>query len=527
MEISVTKTTGSGSFATVAPENYSYSEDVTSLNPYELDGGAGQVSVTAPSNLLDKDGATHPNSALMINNEMILKDDLYGEVSFQVRQVSVSDGMASVTGNTIMWRLNVEKTAPPHGGLGATLFTAIQTYCNLVDVTPVVSAELQAELDAIPVNFVGWRGNVWEHLKMLCAGISLSATDNIGLEMYVDGADLVFRKAKQETVIFNKGHISQDLQVDVFETAKVVNLFNYNTTYGLDRIVQEQNPVNPVYAVNENVSITDTLQVDAGQTIVKRFQINASLESVNQPVAVSAITQLPYQGTVGEYVIVGSDDLPIMPAQWIAQGGSLTVALTENPSEIEITITAPPAVTLPHADDADLGYAPYKIGVESSGDADYPALYIVGTGVFFKKTEHQFFTGASDSFTPQDSVTSIDNPFITNRKDLSIRGVAAAQAVCGPKVTLSEERFGEISFGSTIGQMFEAKSNKFRISSISHSASSSSITAKPCASFADFDMLWSGKTFNDFKSIALDPVTYPDDTLKFNEFTIIPLMESA
>lgn len=530
MSVSIVNENGSGRFEKGTPISFSYSEDVTSLQPANLTGGAGQVSVSGPAMFKDKDGNTHPNSALLINNDMTLTDTDYGSVSFQVRQVSLGQHTASVIGNTLMWRLNVTKTALPHGGPGATLMTAILTYCDLVGITPTWTTEFGEELDAVPVNFVGWTGNVWEHLKMLCAGVSLSADDNVGIEMVVSGNDLVFRKAKTVPLTFSKAPVDSALEINTFEAAKGVVLYNYNTEYGADRIVQEQQQSNPLFATNENVSITDSMQVEAGQKLVKRFSINASLEEVKNPVCVSQITALPYTGTQGEYVVVGNDDLPIDPDQWIGQGGSLTVALTENPNEIEITMIAPPAVNMPTAADPinDVTPAPYKIGIETSGEADYPALYIVGTGVFFKKTEHTFGTGASDSYTSQDTATTIDNPFVTNKDDLAIRGVAAAQSICGPSITLNQTRRSEIEFADTIGSVITHESNKYRITSLSYSADSVSMSALPCASFDDFDAIWGTvKTFADFTAIALDPEDYPSDSLKFNEFTIIPLMKSA
>jgi len=406
MSVSIVNNDGSGKLEKGTPISFSYSEDVTSLQPANLTGGSGQVSVSGPAIFADKDGNTHPNSALLVNNEMTLTDSELGSVAFQVRQVSIGQHTASITGNTIMWRLNVTKTALPHGGSGATLFTAINYYCGLVGITPTIDSALELELDAIPVNFIGWTGNLWEHLKMLCAGVSISATDNIGLEVFIDVDTLVFRKAKTQQLVFQKSAVNSSLEINSFDAAKSVEVFNYNTYYGLNKIVKEQESGTTLFAANENVSITDSMQVEAGQTLTKRFKINASLENVKDPVVVAAITSLPYTGTQGEYVVVGSDDLPIEPSQWIGEGGSLKVTLTENPNEIEITIIAPASVTMPTAaDPLEVTPAPYKIGIETSGEADYPALYIVGTGVFFDKTSKVFPTGASDSYTSQDSAS--------------------------------------------------------------------------------------------------------------------------
>jgi hypothetical protein len=165
---------GSGSIKNDSIANYSYSEDVTSLEPVSISGGTSQVNVSAIA--IDEDiiGNTHPNSNLLINNTMTLTDSRRGSVQFQVKQLNNANGIVSITGDTIMARLNAIKTAAPHGGTGYTLLSAIEYYCSLVDVVPSIDSEFAAELELIEVNFIGWEGNVWEQLKYLCSGVSAS-----------------------------------------------------------------------------------------------------------------------------------------------------------------------------------------------------------------------------------------------------------------------------------------------------------------------------------------------------------------
>lgn len=528
MQITVTNNVGSGSLGSKGIETYSYAEDVTSLEPSEITGGTGQVSFSAPGRYEDKVGNTHPNSLLLVNNTMLLKDDARGEVEFQVKQVSSTDGFISAVGDTVQSRLNVEKTAEPHGGSTANLLTAIQYYCELVDLFPVIDGELETELQAIPVNFIGWKGNVWEHLKMLCAGFSLSQTNNVGLEMYIDVNELVFRKAKQVNADYTDEIEGQTIAVSGFDAAEEVKIYNYNTSYKTNGIIRDTSETVEVMGFDpKNVSIADSMQVDAGETITKRFNVNASLESVNQPVCVSTISPYPYTGITGQYVIVGSDNLPISPTQWNALGGKVIISLTENPTEIEISVTAPPVPEIIHSSGTGNGLAPYKIGIEEADGSEYPAFYITGTGVFFDKREVTLKTGASSDYTSKTEAPIIDNPFITRRSDLAIRGVAAAQRVCGPNVQLTESIVKPLAFGETPGTMRNVDSNRYRITSVQYSPEVASITAQASVMFSEFDTIWSGKTFANFKSIALDPAIYPDETLKFNEFTIIPLMKSA
>jgi len=383
MKVKLVNNSGSGSVANQSPLSFSYSEDVTSLEPSNLTGGSGQINVSALAVDEDKVGNTHPNSRLLINNSMSLVHEDSGEVEFKVKQATVNAGVVSIIGATLEDRLNVERTAAPHGGSGYTLFTAINYYCRLVDIyyvfgtvanyaalpsTPnqydayvtldtdklyvyIGSAWVEKQyrlnyetglditLDAIPVNFIGWKGNVWEHLKMLCAAVSISSTDDVGLEFFADINGLNFRTAKTAIANYsNKNIISQSIAVDSIDSAQSVDIYNYNTEYKANGIVQDiaANKDN-IFVNAQGATFFDGMQVNAGEVAIRRFTINASLENVNQPTAVDAISPFPYSdGLFGQYAIAGADGLFIKAAQWTGEGGSLTVSLTENPNEIEV-----------------------------------------------------------------------------------------------------------------------------------------------------------------------------------------------
>jgi hypothetical protein len=530
MKVNLTNLSGSGSIKPRSLFNYSYSEDVTTLDPSNENGGTGQVSASALLVEGDKVGNTHPDSKLLINNQMLLEHQDGGNVQFIVKQVNATNGhVVSISGSTIADRLNAEISAAAHGGSGYTFLSAIQSYCELVGISAaddnlVFEDNLETELDAFPVNFIEWSGNLWQHIKMLCSAAP------IDIEAYTLEGSLVFRKAKNRVADYAKDNlISQSVQVTTFDSAKTINVTNYNTSYGVDQVVHDVNVDRSILSfATQSASITEALQVDAGQTLVRRFIIDASLEEINQPQAVDAILPLPYTGGEGQYAIAGSDGVFINSTQWTAQGGSLTVSKTENPNEIEIRIVAPPVPSIPYVDAvtaADAGFSPYRIGVETADGQDYPALYITGTGVFYNKTVHELPTGASETFTTEPAATTIDNPFITNLETVYSRGIYAAQSTCGPNVSLSETVDDNLVFGETPGSMRTVGSAKYRIESVQYSQDNTSVTGAAMSTFADFEAKWSGLTFANFTSTALDPQYFASDSLKFNEFTIIPLMD--
>lgn len=519
------KLTGSGSVLKGSEISYSYTEDVTSLEPTELSGGTSQVQFQAIGVDELKTATAHPSSKFLINNTMSVIDG-DDEIEFQVRKVSKKNELVSITGETIQARLDVERTAPPVGGTGATLKEALDTYCNLVDVFPVYDSELLPYLEAKQVSFIGWQGNVWEQLKALCAGVSASDSEDIPFEMFIDKYTLNFRIAKDRTadLVSNASDIS--LEIDSFDANQKIDITVYETEYKQNGIITEEEDRTDEVLGLENVSVNDQLQVEAGEVLIKRFPIKASLESVNQPLNVSQISSLPYTGASGEYVVVGSDDLPILPAQWAAQGGRLNVSLTENPNEIEVIIIAPTVLEIEGVNGEDT-LAPYKIGVESTGDTTFPALWITGTGVFFEKKVKSFYTGADSDYTSElEQPATVENYFMNKPLDIASRGLAAAQFNCGPNIRLTISNPVDPSFGTTIGSTFFYEDNKFRVVSANFNQNTTKIEAVGCASIADFNSKWTGKTFDDLTDFAFDPEDSLDDYLSFNEFTTIPLAEA-
>jgi hypothetical protein len=538
MSVKLTNISGNGSIKDNSIFSYSYSEEVTSLEPSGIPGATSQVNISAiavDSEITD----SHADSKLLINNEMSLNTDAYGAISFRVKNVSKNLSAVSIVGDTIQARLNVERSAAPQGGSSANLYSAIVYYCGLVDITPVIAAGFVTELTAIPVNFIGWKDIVWNKLKELCAAFSANTSNNVGIEMLIINNALVFRKAKQSVIATEKNISNDSISIESFESAKSVTVFNYNTSYGINQVFYDISNFDKSKEEKDKFqsSINDSMQVEAGETLRKRFTVNASFASianVNQPKCVEQITRTPPApyiggtGKDGEYVIVGTDDLPIKPDQWNSNGGSVTIELVDEDGEalpageIEIVIKAPKATGLPKAENEnEITFAPYKIGVESSGEADYPALWLTGTGVFYNKQESVFLTGSSNEYTSKTEGPTVDNIFITNSFNLSSRGVAAAQANCGPKIKLTQNLAKGFEFGQ-VGSIIKYNLNNYRVETASFDPSSVSITATPCVTIADWNSIWTGKTFDNFRAKIQDPNLFPDNYLRFNEFTIIP-----
>jgi hypothetical protein len=505
---------GTGKILNDSLISFSYSEDTSSLEPSSSDGGTSQVSF---SGIEETSNAGLINTKLMVSNTVSIQDDAYGTVQFDVKKVSTNAaGVATIIGDSIQSKLNVIKTAAPFSG---TLSAAITYYCGLCGVTPTVDAALLGR----SVNFIGWNGNVWDYLKQLCSVMSYNTTDRSPIEVYFTGTAVGFRPALASSIDLSLFQSDANQSVEIFEAAQSVDIYSYNTSLKSNAIVYDLSYYDPNSSNAKKAflsSISDSLSVAAGETIIKRFQIDASLTTIKQPDCVSTISPLPYDPSTsgnGQYVIVGTDNLPIKPAQWLGQGGSLVVSLTENPNEIQITITAPAQAALEKVNGSGLGLAPYRIGVETSGSGfDYPAIYIVGAGVFYNKVKSTFQTGANSATTTKTEAPPIDNIFIIDNFTLSNASLAAAQTICGPAVTVNGSSASGFSFGSTVGSSFNLNSNRFRLNSVSFNEKDISWTAKEAVTFSNFNSTNTGKTFTQFNNIVTT-------SMAFTDFSVIPL----
>lgn len=523
MSIEIIFNSGSGSIEPDSLSEFSYAESVTPIQPSDSSGGASQVTFTANEIVPNKVGNTHPSSKLLINNDVTISDSLNGMISAKISKISIAGGRVSATADTSLSKLNVNVTAPPVHG---TLLEALNAYCELAYTSPVFEDSFEEKAGLVNVSYPGWTGILWDKIKQLCASTIL---DGKPIEAVATADGITFRYAMQSQIEIDGIRADYSLEIDSFDAAKSIAIPRTFTEYATNKVIYEM--ANYDQGVDPDAvfkaSINDSLQVEAGATIKKRFAINATPESVNQPVCVSTIDRTPpapYAGTTGQYVVVGNDNLPLVPAQWIAFGGDLRVDLTDVPGEIEITIVAPPLSEI-EKEAGGTGLAPYSIGIESSGEGDYPALWITGTGVFYHDEQRELPTG-SDPDNSNADAASVEAGFLTSENEYWTKAVLAAQKACGPSVTATIQAPANIPYGTGIGANFYRDSNRFRITEANYSVAEATLSAVACATFADFNPIWTDLTFEDFTSVALDPNDYPDQAMQFNEFTIIPLMEA-
>jgi hypothetical protein len=252
---------GTSGFVPDSIFSYSYNEDITSIEPSTNDGGAGQLSISGVEIAPKSDNSFILSTRMMINDDVVLTIPGQGSVQGKVKQVSTnSAGTATVLADTVQTKLNVEKTALPFSG---TLRNAIIYYCGLCGVVPAFDATAYSTtLPNLAINFIGWKGNVWEYLKMLCSGISTSATTNSSIEMIIINNVLTFRPALTSSVTIAEDVSDIGYSYEVLNSSKSIKIYDYNSTFITNGVVHNlENYTNGVLDLTKAIQIIHKITI--------------------------------------------------------------------------------------------------------------------------------------------------------------------------------------------------------------------------------------------------------------------------
>lgn len=383
--------------------DYSLSEYVTPIAPGDSSGGTPQISV---SGIQKK--RSHRAAGEYIRLNLASGESISATVN-SVLETETS-GTVSFTADALINKLNAEVVAVPRSfdnepGLSLYSNAASRTrtqglfeyYAGLVGI-PADKVFVDPDIADDESLTVGFSGNLWAYLKDLCTAR--------GYQIYSTGQDLrVTSTGNIGLFLDNTEPDTTTLTTSRDQRAQKITLPNDNwrLVAGLDSVIWKADTVYSVAAgeVQENV-----------------IELEASVSSVYNPYAVNGMDLLNPQG---QYVVTGNDGYIISPARWADLGGSISVKIGENPSQLIVTIIG----------GTDIDLAPYRI---SEGAADRPALWVEGRGILTKRDLITIYTG--DSTAPTETV-DLDSLFLATRNQTYERGVLAAQQYSGNTQTLS------------------------------------------------------------------------------------------
>lgn len=508
---------------------YSVQEDATTLDASTFEGGAGQVTFEVQD---FKD--SHESLGRVVN----LSDGSRGKFQAIVQAVSGVDGSLTLTGDSVISRLNMWTSVPPFQG---TLEAYVITLVGRAGWPPGLAGyRVDPSIANRPVVAPGFVGNLWDHLKMFLVSQQV--------EMAQVYNHIVVRPPRTIEA-YRERTISESYSLDNQSTAQQVEITYYNHRWGglLEFYPTTTEDAQP-------------LVVDANQTLVQDFRVEGSLLSVNQPTVQAFVNNTSYEGTPGVYSVAGNDGLPVTPAQWVAKGGGLSVEIAEDPSVIRVTVTG--------ADIPNL--APFRIAMTAGTGSYYNSLHITGTGTTWNKQVLTLTTGAPLSATGESVGVTVDNPYIDTLAQAYTTGLIVAGAFSGPRfevngstkslnrpdednavisstfadynaarpgqtfaafnaewdgstfesfnnywVEQAQDRFSNQLFGQGVGARLRRGDAYFRIANTTTDPSTVAYTARLDTIIGDFNTALAGKTFNDFNNIHAWKT--------FGEFAPVPL----
>lgn len=454
--------------------SFTVEEDATTIDPSNYSGGIGQVTVEA----LEED-----NSLLALSKELFLDNSEAGSIRTTVRDVATSDGLLTLVADSPLGLFNSYHTVQPRTG---NLLQAISYYMGVVGLTAPL--DVDPTLRTRPVVYPGWVGNVWDYIKQIMAAeqIEMSCIQGTVVVRPLRTRNASLRRSTTLSKNLNKQSVAEQIEV-----------FWYNNT-AINR--------GEVYPVPSDKERPGAQVVDAGGTTIFEIQMDASLTSVNQPVCIDFVEDRSYAGTNGVYSVTATDTLPVTAAQWTANGGSLSVRITDDPSVLEVTIRG--------MRNSGAAQGPFQIAM-SSGNS-YNSLHITGQGVAWNKQSTVLYTGATNNVTGEKIGVTVENPFIRTYNQALTAAQHTAKAYARTyTVSGSVVSGGDDLFGQAVGSRILTPDANFRVESMTVTAGSSDFTALEDTTMADFaaqwatlppeafSNYWSGKTALEFATTPL------------------------
>lgn len=421
-------------------KTFSVQEDATPIDPSSSSGGVGQISV----------GMDDFEDAQRLIGQVVLADGSRGKTSGNVRTLNAADGALTLTADSVLGMFNTDRVVSPFVG---TFKDAIQYYCDLVNIQNDVIVD--STLASRSVRYPGFTGNVWVSIKQILS------KEQVEMALVFDR---VYVRPLRLLVADQNRSVSKGWTVDNSNAARSVDVYYYNHGYGTQREVY------PVPGTEASI-----YNVGPGETVVFTEQLNASLFSVNQPVVQNFVANSTFSGTNGVYSVAGNDGKPITAAQWTAQGGSVKVRITDDPSIIEITIVGANA-SLP---------APFRIGMTSGSSNFYNSLHITGTAVTWNKKLVNLRTGVPEDETSTEVGVTVDNPFISTYAQALSLGMRTAGAYAGLNYNVTGTAL-DINRTNEGRDLIQATIEDFNIEYL------------PGTTISTFNTVWAGKTIEDF-----------------------------
>lgn len=395
---------------TVHAESYRVDESSTPLAGGDSSGGVGTIEVTVQDLPLKPIG-------MNLEDPITLVDTARGSTLGTVREISDNISNAapySVTANNRLGEFNIEAQVSPFTG---TLENAFRYYCSIANIDTGIVVD--PALASRSVNFLGWNGNLWNHMKMMATAI--------GADLNLISNNVVLRPVRLFDAIRNR-EVESTPKASGLDLARKQEVLWYENTYV---------PMGLIYPSGGFRTDISPLSVAAGETqeyiLDAGRDVNASIFTVKQPQPRNVVPP-SYEGPDAVYTVIGDDNIVITPAQWQAYGGSVSVAIGEDTRSLVVTLVGATGIYQTNGEPMRT----FRLGLSAdSSTSTYQTLRITGSFIGTKQNSLILPTGVPDYKTGQEFAPTIDNPFLTSRDAAYSAGVRGARRYAGRRLTIS------------------------------------------------------------------------------------------
>ena len=305
---------GDGAFAGGSANivDYSAQEDATPLDLTNPMGGVGSVSF----DVLEEEG---PDGSILLPGQPFRLSDPYAGATHGVIDGGevVNDGVMSVRASGMLLPLVSTRHMPAMTGTVASVLSAWFTACGMVDT----SFRIDSAVASLPVTTPSWKGDTWTQIKKLAIIYGFEIAE-------VDGT-VVVRKLRQRWVDVQR-YTSKRRSYGRTDASQTVEVYYYNNRWAAN----EQ-----VYPNNETEVIERSIiSVDAGEESVTNVAVDMWISSIDAPEQTLTLPLDAGPVLSSVYSVVDKDGRPVSVADWRNGGGMVKFDIGADGRSIDITV---------------------------------------------------------------------------------------------------------------------------------------------------------------------------------------------
>lgn len=458
--------------------NYSISLQSMPKSSNDSSGSVGEFSVEF---ILPLNASNHLNSRgfEILEGKGVQFESDYGLIYGTINSASLTDRHAlTIQCTSYAGGLNAYNVqAKP---LYTSLYGALVYYFSLG--TESVNVVVDPSIADRTVVYPGWSGELWYHLKLLCAAEDLN--------FVLTGQGYVYVQPNKTNEVPTSYGTSLSQSVDSSNLAQKVSVREYNCQPVAQALFY------PRGGWSED---TEILSVNAGEYTEQVIELGGSIETLQEPQMYEFVERS--WDSSSTYTIVAEDGFPVPEALWTSRGGKISFEINDDYQSITVKMRGANGVPLASGDTATS--FSLALAADSGGSSRYSTLRIVGSGVLHDHDKELVVnTGIPESVTGTEIGATIDNPFLFNRERV---GRAAALAVREYSGAVLSAQGAATNLGSgftvdDVGARITVGQRPFRVRSVGYAPEGLNFTAEDDLSHEDMQDALSGMTYGEIET---------------------------